>query len=281
MMYRERNQLFTAFLLIILGVIGRIYFRSFLPAMPHFYITINGITQPIFIADMFFLVAIIALERGNNFRNHAIAIALLALSSLATEFGAALTIVLSLIVVIKNILKLLERRSWRGLVLTASYTALALVSYLLILWYMKRPALAPNPVTGVAPPVVGSFLGHQSEVFAYVIVTYGSLIPLLLIGLDSYRRLRYCVHLVVIMFILVITPWLMPYTNATLGQWDRLLMTATVFALPIALSQLRVLRRNALIAIYILVLILPGFYATMSPGLYRYCLLYTSPSPRD
>ncbi len=223
-----------------------------------------------FLGTVLLLVAIIALERGNNFRNHAIAIALLALSSLATEFGAALTIVLSLIVEIKNILKLLERRRWRGLVLTASYTALALVSYLLILWYMKRPALAPNPVTGVAPPVVGSFLGHQSEVFAYVIVTYGSLIPLLLIGLDSYRRLRYCAHLVVIMLILVITPWLMPYTNATLGQWDRLLMTATVFALPIALSQLRVLRRKALIAIYILVLILPGFYATMSPGLYRY-----------
>ena len=64
MMYRERNQLFTAFLLILIGIVGRIYLRNFLPAMPHFYITINGITQPIFIADMFFLIAIIALFSG-------------------------------------------------------------------------------------------------------------------------------------------------------------------------------------------------------------------------
>ena len=63
-MYRERNQLFTAFLLILIGIVGRIYLRNFLPAMPHFYITINGITQPIFIADMFFLIAIIALFSG-------------------------------------------------------------------------------------------------------------------------------------------------------------------------------------------------------------------------
>jgi len=60
----ERKQLFTAFLLIIIGVLGRIYLRQFLPAIPHFYITINGITQPIFIADMFFIVAIVSLYSG-------------------------------------------------------------------------------------------------------------------------------------------------------------------------------------------------------------------------
>ena len=224
-----------------------------------------------FLGTVLFFAAVIVLEKGNDYKNHIIALTLLLLSSLATEIGAGLTIILSLIIVIKNILEFLEKRGWKRLVLIASYIILSLISYLLILWYLKRPAIAPSPVTGAAPPVIRSFLKHQPDVFAYIIISYGTLVPLLLIGLDSYRRkLRYSVYLVIIMLILVITPWLMPYTEATLGQWDRFLMTTTVFTLPIALSQLRILRRRALIATYILVLILPGFYATMSPGFYRY-----------
>lgn len=224
-----------------------------------------------FLGTILFFAAIIALEKNNGFKNHVIAIMLLFLSSLATEIGAGLTIILSLIIVIKNIPIFLEKKKWKTLALITSYIILSLISYLLILWYLRWPAIAPSPVTGVAPPVIRSFLKHQPDVFAYIIVSYGTLIPLLLIGLDSYKRkLSYSVYLVIIMLILVITPWLMPYTEATLGQWDRFLMTTTVFALPIALSQLRILRRRTLIAIYILVLILPGFYATMSTGFYRY-----------
>jgi len=224
-----------------------------------------------FLGTVLFLAAVIVLEKGNDYKNHIIAIILLLLSSLATEIGAGLTIIISLLIVIKSILEFLEKRSWKKLVLIASYIILSLISYLLILWYLKRPAVVSSPVTGVAPPVISPLLKHQPDVFAYIIVSYGSLIPLLLIGLDSYKsRLRYSVYLVIIMLILVITPWLMPYTQATLGQWDRFLMTTTVFTLPIALSKLRILRRKTLIALYILVLILPGFYATMSPGFYRY-----------
>ena len=224
-----------------------------------------------FLGTILFFAAVIALEKGNSFKNHIIAIMLLLLSSLATEIGAGLTIILSLIIVIKNIPVYLKQRKWKTLALITSYITLSLISYLLILWYIKRPAITPSPVTGIAPPVIRSYLKHQPDVFAYIIVSYGMLIPLLLIGLDSYRRkTKYSFYLIIVMLILVITPWLMPYTEATLGQWDRFLMTTTVFTLPIALSQLRILKRKSLITIYIILLILPGFYATMSPSLYRY-----------
>jgi len=53
-----------AALLIIMGVMGRIFLCNFLPALPRYSFTLNGITQPVFMADMFFIVAAIALLSG-------------------------------------------------------------------------------------------------------------------------------------------------------------------------------------------------------------------------
>ena len=53
-----------AVLLISMGVMGRILLHDFLPALPRYSFTLNGITQPVFIADMFFIVAAIALLSG-------------------------------------------------------------------------------------------------------------------------------------------------------------------------------------------------------------------------
>ncbi|KAA0002449.1 MAG: hypothetical protein FE048_03760 [Thermoplasmata archaeon] len=58
------QQAITALSLIAIGIAGRIFLRDFLPNTPHIYITLNGITQPVFMMDMFFVVAAISLFSG-------------------------------------------------------------------------------------------------------------------------------------------------------------------------------------------------------------------------
>lgn len=58
------NKKLIAALLIAIGVAGRIFLRGLLPNTPHIYMTINGITQPVFMMDMFFVVAAVALFSG-------------------------------------------------------------------------------------------------------------------------------------------------------------------------------------------------------------------------
>jgi len=58
------SKLFIATLLIIMGVAGRLTLSELLPDSPALYITINGITQPMFMIDLFFIVAIISIISG-------------------------------------------------------------------------------------------------------------------------------------------------------------------------------------------------------------------------
>jgi hypothetical protein len=67
---RKIFQMVTAGLLVLIGVVGRIYLRPFLPSLPSMHLTINGITQPIFIADMFFIVALVSLASGILLRGY-------------------------------------------------------------------------------------------------------------------------------------------------------------------------------------------------------------------
>ena len=61
---KKMQQIVIALSLIVVGVAGRIFLRNFLPNTPHIYITLNGITQPVFMMDMFFVVAAISLFSG-------------------------------------------------------------------------------------------------------------------------------------------------------------------------------------------------------------------------
>ena len=61
---RSLQRPLLAVLLISMGVLGRILLSDFLPALPQYSFTLNGITQPVFMADMFFIVAAIALLSG-------------------------------------------------------------------------------------------------------------------------------------------------------------------------------------------------------------------------
>lgn len=54
----------TASVLIILGVVGRLTLSELLPRSPSLYITVNGITQPMFMMDLFFIIAIVSLLSG-------------------------------------------------------------------------------------------------------------------------------------------------------------------------------------------------------------------------
>lgn len=59
-----KNRIFCASLLIFIGVIGRITLNDLLPKVPSWSITINGITQPLFMMDLFFVIAIVSLISG-------------------------------------------------------------------------------------------------------------------------------------------------------------------------------------------------------------------------
>ncbi len=63
-MMGDKNRLVLAALLVSLGVLGRIFLNGILPNTPHIYITIGGITQPVFMMDMLFVVAAVALFSG-------------------------------------------------------------------------------------------------------------------------------------------------------------------------------------------------------------------------
>ncbi len=218
-----------------------------------------------FLATILLLCALIVLEAGANSRKHVVAAVLLFLSSLASELGAAFTIILSAYVIVRE----------KKLPVAVLYLLLASVSYALITWYVGKP-VAEHPVVGVSPPAVGGGTGWESGTFAYVFITFGPLAPLLAMGFDRYAgRVRYTVYMVAVLLFLSVLPWLAPYVAP--AEWDRILMTAAVLALPIALPQLGEIKRKQLAVLTVALLIAPGFYATMHPSYHYYNQLLFSP----
>ena len=62
--FENKNRIMLAISLIAIGSIIRILLHNNLPAHPSIFITLNGITQPMFMFDLFFVVAIISLLSG-------------------------------------------------------------------------------------------------------------------------------------------------------------------------------------------------------------------------
>jgi len=62
--FENKNRLTIGILLIAIGSIIRIILHNNLPSPPSIYITINGLTQPMFMFDLFFIVAIVSLVSG-------------------------------------------------------------------------------------------------------------------------------------------------------------------------------------------------------------------------
>ena len=62
--FKNKNRLMLAIFLTAMGSIIRILLHNNLPGSPAIYITINNITQPMFMLDLFFVVAIISIISG-------------------------------------------------------------------------------------------------------------------------------------------------------------------------------------------------------------------------
>lgn len=60
----NKNRITLGILLIAIGVILRVLLHNNLPSPPSIYITINGVTQHMFMLDLFFVVAVISILSG-------------------------------------------------------------------------------------------------------------------------------------------------------------------------------------------------------------------------
>ena len=63
-MHNTQKKILIAGVLIAVGAIGRILLSQLLPHAPHLTMTLNGITQPVFMLDVFFVVGATALFSG-------------------------------------------------------------------------------------------------------------------------------------------------------------------------------------------------------------------------
>ena len=218
------------------------------------------------------LAALIVMEnKDRGFPRHIYAAMLLILAALATEFGAAIAILLSTIIILRITPRLRGENRRTSIYTVILYAAVIIASYKLILWYLRLPPVSTNPVVGPSPPLTRINLREEPLVYAYVFITYGSILPLLLAGLgDLKEKAPNSYWLLLLLLGLALTPWLTPYTALTLGQWDRVLMTASTIALPTAFSKLSLLGRRELAALYILFTALPGLYALAGPTASEY-----------
>ncbi len=62
--FENKNRLMLAVFLITIGSIIRVFLHNNLPGSPSIYITINGVTQPMFMLDLFFVIALISIISG-------------------------------------------------------------------------------------------------------------------------------------------------------------------------------------------------------------------------
>lgn len=227
-----------------------------------------------------FITALTILESGGGSpKRHCLVVALLTLSSLASEVGAGLTILISAYLIVENMVKFLSGRSLKDLTTTIMYSLLVGVAYTLIAWYFRTPTL-PHPVLEITPPVVSVSVGEGPQAFAYFLITYGSLTPLLILGLDrELATVRRASFIVSTLLIMSLTPWISPHVSIPL-EFDRLLMCATPIAIPIGLASLKILKRRYLAAVVVALLVMPGFYASANPFLHNYNSILVTPLQR-
>ena len=62
--FENKSRIMLAVSLILIASVARILLHNNMPGSPSIYITINGITQPMFMLDLFFVVALISIISG-------------------------------------------------------------------------------------------------------------------------------------------------------------------------------------------------------------------------
>jgi hypothetical protein len=187
---------------------------------------------------------------------------LLLLAGLASEFGAALALMISLLVVLLYVPRL---GRFRALV-SAVYVGIAVASYALISWYLRVPAVQ-NPVLGYAPPIVGEALTERPSTYPYVLICLGGLAPLYLAAVERlWGRVPLSVAFSLLLLAIGLAPLLLPWSSLSGAEWDRVLMSASHIVVALSTSQLWVLRGRAVKAAYILFLVTPGVFMVGPEG---------------
>jgi len=74
-----RRKILLSLAFILAGITARLWLYDIMPATPHIYITLAGIRQPVFMMDVFFVVAAISLMAGRYLGGHFIFIIPLAI----------------------------------------------------------------------------------------------------------------------------------------------------------------------------------------------------------
>jgi hypothetical protein len=200
---------------------------------------------------------------------------LILMGSLASEFGGAIGVIISFFVVLNYFVRYVSVRNKKDLLVIMVYLFVLFVSYFLVMWYLSvRTFVSSNPVMGS----VSSVIGASSEmlwVYPYIVINFGFLFPLFLIGLGEYWSKAYVsIFTVIVLFLLAITPWITPHIGINL--WERILMVVMVIVIPVSLSELKLIKSWLLRFVLIMLIITPGFYATMSPSLNDYNSLLVS-----
>jgi hypothetical protein len=186
----------------------------------------------------------------------------LVLASLASEFGAALAIIISILVLILYIPKL---KKFQIIAITI-YIGVAIASYTLISWYLRVPVIQ-NLVIGYAPPIVGEAFVDRSSVYPYILISLGPLAPLYLIALEKlWRKIPLSITFSSLLLLLGLAPLLMPWTSFSGVEWDRVLMSISHIFVALSISQLSMIRSRVLKTLYILFLITPGVFMVGPEG---------------
>ncbi|WFO75998.1 hypothetical protein J4526_03890 [Desulfurococcaceae archaeon MEX13E-LK6-19] len=237
------------------------------------------------LATILFIPALTLLEQYKDSldtRKHYLIAVLFLLSALAHEMMAVLSfIVLSLFILTKIYYYKENMRKITSII--AIYAGIAIASLYLVSWYIGwypggrqwiNPVLQTPKLPGTG--VYREPSNVASDVLAYVIITYGLLMPLLFLAFERYlMRLKYYMTVPLILLLAGISPILMSYTAA--ASWHRMFIGAAPFIVPFATSCINIYKKKLFALLYIIVLIMPGFFMALHPQGWIYDRKYIEP----
>lgn len=189
---------------------------------------------------------------------------LLVLAGLASEFGAAVAIIVSFYVLVLHVAKM---RGWGRTLAGAAYLVVVIASYILISWYMRAPVVE-SPIVGYAPPTLTSSVGERELVIPYILICLGPVLPLYFAGVERLgNRARVSTATTTTLLALSVIPLIAPWTDVTGSEWDRVLMSASQVVISVAISQLGLLKGRVARAALLALIITPGALAVGTEGL--------------
>ena len=264
--YGVLTALVAAFSVRVLGLGGRVALVTSLTAsLSLICLRLSWDLQKQVLSQILVLASLVLVDgSGSDSRGLLKATPLLVMAGLASEFGAAVAIVVSAYVLVFRVRGL---SGLRGVAVSVAYLVTATVSYVLISWYL-RVSVSENPVLGYAPPVVGEGFRFREWVYPYLLICLGPLIPFFLLGVESFRGVgRVSVATASTLIALSLAPLLIPWTDISGSEWDRLLMFASPLVIAVSVPQLSLLRCRAAKALLLAFIIFPGFSAVSTEGL--------------